>query len=118
MSINADQMKRYAFDKWVDAFGIPYRGDGTDDYDMYGYFDNVYLQGDDQKAFNPMDGHMHYPDTYKLPNHDSFSMESQYWEPGMPGRVWAGNLLLDLDQGRIHRNDVRNMLERKFGSGL
>lgn len=53
------------------------------DYDLRGAF-----QANSQQAAN---GHL--PDTYKKPNHMTFSDESQYSTPQMPGGHWsdAGN---------------------------
>jgi hypothetical protein len=30
----------------------------------------------------------HFPDTYKLPGHPTFSMESQFYQPGMKAGFW------------------------------
>jgi hypothetical protein len=32
----------------------------------------------------------HFPDTYKLPQHPTFSIESQYYRPGMKAGYWTG----------------------------
>lgn len=52
----------------------------TYDYDMRGAW----------KAGISQAGNGHYPDTYKKPNHPTFSAESQYANPAtMPGGVWG-----------------------------
>lgn len=58
---------------------------GKGDYDYYGLFNNT----DKSKlpSFNYMS---HFPDTYKKPNHETFSNESQYAQFGNPG-FWVGN---------------------------
>ncbi len=33
---------------------------------------------------------MHFPDTFKRPDHPKFSVESIYWKPGMPAGRWEG----------------------------
>lgn len=48
------------------------------DYDLRG----AWLQG-------AASGDGHLPDTFKKPNHPTFSMESQYSAPGVAGGVWG-----------------------------
>lgn len=50
----------------------------TEDYDMRGAF----------KAGVTAAGNGHYPDTYKKPNHPTFSSESQYSTPEHAGGRW------------------------------
>ena len=62
----------------------------SDDYDMLG-FTKGYLTGDPRATtgVDPNDKRVHFNDTWKLPNHPSFSNESIYAVgPGYP--VWEG----------------------------
>lgn len=52
------------------------------DYDYYSYFKNNEKNGSVKK---------HFPDTYKRPNHQTFSNESIYSTPENPGGKWEGN---------------------------
>lgn len=58
---------------------IPYSEDLT--YDYYSYFKNGNMNGN-------IEGH--FPDTYKRPNHPTFSNESIYSTPEKPGGQWDG----------------------------
>jgi len=49
------------------------------DYDLYGAY---------KAGLQPSENH-HFPDTFKLPSHPRFSVESIYWQPGMPAGVWG-----------------------------
>ena len=49
------------------------------DYDMRGAW----------RANSQQAGNGHYPDTYKKPNHPTFSRESQYSTPGQTGGEWV-----------------------------
>lgn len=51
------------------------------DYDYYSFFKNQ-GKGDIQN---------HFPDTYKRPNHETFSVESIYSTPENPGGTWEGD---------------------------
>lgn len=54
------------------------------DYDLESYYKSL--------KYNPKDGSadMHLPDTYKLPNHPTFSNESMYHIPGIQeGGEWV-----------------------------
>ena len=50
----------------------------SNDYDMRGYFVDKILGNAQESAMNPADMQLHFPDTYKLPNHPSFSNESMF----------------------------------------
>ena len=64
------------FIAWAKAAG---RENDTQDYDLRG----AWLANAQQAA----NGHL--PDTYKKPNHPTFSDESQYSTPDNPGGQWA-----------------------------
>lgn len=64
----------------------------SNDYNMRGFYQSLSLPGAVNSGVNPNDGQMHYPDTFKLPNHPSFSTESGYYNPStMPNTpTWQG----------------------------
>ena len=47
-----------------------------------------------QKGLVPQNGH--FPDTYKFPNHPTFSVESKYFQPGMPAGRWEGETFIPM----------------------
>lgn len=65
-----------AFQQWLAKTG---RGRDLADYDMRGAY-----AADAQAA-----GNGHLPDTWKKPNHPTFSDESQYASQKSPGGTWA-----------------------------
>jgi hypothetical protein len=38
----------------------------------------------------------HFPDTYKLPTHPTFSDQSQYYQPGMKAGRWEGDTYIPI----------------------
>lgn len=68
----------------------------TPDYDMRGFYKGL-MNGDAMaaSAVNSNDGQMHFPDKWKLPNHQTFSTDSQYYDqssmPDVP--TWSGGAL-------------------------
>ena len=77
------------YKNWIQRNNIP----ESDDYDMRGFFKGI-MTGDSRatSAINPNDGRMHFPDTWKLPNHPKFSTDSLYYNPKtMPNTPsWSG----------------------------
>lgn len=57
-------------------------------YDLRGYYADLVKQG---KQYDVIDPDTHFPDTYKLPGHPTFSIESKYYEPGMDAGFWVGD---------------------------
>lgn len=70
--------KQQAFEAW--RSGLPKNLQSSYDYDLQGAF----LGGENPAA----NGHM--KDTWKKPNHPTFSNESQYNSPETPGGSWTG----------------------------
>ena len=62
----------------------------SNDYDMRGYFLDRMLGAAPPTEINTADLSPHYPDTYKLPNHPSFSNESKY-STGKDDPHWIEN---------------------------
>lgn len=80
---------------WVLRNNIPQ----SDDYDMRGFYRGL-MSGDPRaiSSINPNDNRPHFPDFWKLPNHPTFSTESQYHDkqkmPDTPS--WEGGVLRDV----------------------
>jgi hypothetical protein len=69
-----------AFIKWKDQYAPM---DSGEDYDLRGAFKAGLKPGKDG----------HWPDTFKKPNHPTFSIESIYAPYGQPGR-WQGETFI------------------------
>ena len=71
------------FEGWARINHVPI----TPDYDMRAYW----LHRNDpnmQTQINPNDHHLHFPDTYKTPLHQSFSGESIFANPASHPPMW------------------------------
>lgn len=67
------------------------------DYDLESYYNNLKYNPNESSA------DMHLPDTYKKPNHPTFSSESMYHIPGIQeGGSWTG----DDDQWSFKPSDL------------
>ena len=66
--------------------------DSGKDYDLYGAF-----------RAGVVPTNQHFPDTFKLPNHPTFSIESVYWRPGMPAGRWEGEKFIPMDAAEAKR---------------
>jgi len=60
---------------------------GTSDYDYGGLYNQMMQNRQAQAGYNYEN---HFPDTFKKPNHPTFSDQSQYAMFGNPGN-WVGN---------------------------
>lgn len=47
-----------------------------------------------QKGLVPTNGH--FPDTFKFPNHPTFSVESRFYQPGLPAGRWEGETFIPM----------------------
>lgn len=56
-------------------------------YDWRGLYDEVANHG---KQYEMITQETHFPDTYKMPGHETFSIESKYYKPGMIAGHWEG----------------------------
>lgn len=81
------------FQQWARSHNAPI----TDDYDMRGFW----LHGAHGSQVNPNDHMLHFPDTYKTPLHQSFSGESIYANPAIPGPRWNDRDQLVAPDGTI-----------------
>lgn len=62
------------YKSWVLENRVP----ESNDYDMRGYFYGNTMGTVEKPELNPADMQPHFVDTYKLPNHPSFSNESMF----------------------------------------
>lgn len=77
-----------AFLEWARSGKRDYSKD-TFDYDMRGFW-KAMMQGDEKAKTEMQNGNPHFPDTYKKPNHPSFSNESKYHgADGHQGGRWS-----------------------------
>lgn len=88
--------------------------DNNPDYDMEGY-----IKENPTALFNH-EGH--YPDTYKLPNHPTFSDESKYHSSATPGGHWSregfyapSDYVLNRQEG--WNNFLKRFYEQERGTG-
>jgi hypothetical protein len=102
------------FQAWLAQNRVPYDPSPTADYDMRGFF-NTMRRGDSTAAaaIDPNDQRLHYPDTYKMPNHPSFSGESRWAGPVAP--QWNAQDQLVSPGGRILFDDRAQQLLRALG---
>ena len=66
------------FDEWfaeAKANGVIHPDDNGEDYDFKGFWKDMIKNSKDGEAYN---AEAHFPDTYKKPNHETFSVESKY----------------------------------------
>lgn len=98
----------------------------SDDYNMRGYFKAMSLPGMQSSGINANDGQMHYPDTFKLPNHETFSTDSGYydprtmpntptWEGGPIGRTGGESWTLRRPNGRVVASEAPWILRKLTG---
>lgn len=89
-----DPKQEQAFQTWRKDNKVPFDASAKSDYDMRGFYQAL-TTGDPRAttAINPNDGRLHFPDTWKTPNHATFSNESIYATPAAPS--WQGNKLVD-----------------------
>lgn len=92
-----------AYQKWYNDNNIAQIE--NNDYDFYSYYRNGNTQPHKQGD--------HFPDIYKLPNHETFSNESIYSVPEHPGGTWKGNTYIPVkkfQKGGYSRQDLYNYL--------
>lgn len=59
-----------------------------------------------RQGVNPDPVSGHFPDTYKLPGHPTFSVESQYYKPGMPAVKWEGERPIPYNEWAVSLADL------------
>lgn len=85
-----------AFDAWLKAGGDrdPFHPDQH--YDLLGAF-RAGLKREGKGG--------HLPDTFKLPGHPTFSVESQYYKPGMAAGKWEGDTYIPIPASKQYEID-------------
>lgn|ERR1700688_1154106 len=81
--------ERQQYNSWVIQNNVPI----SDDYNMEQFYkESLNPLSGISSSINPNDGQMHYPDNFKLPNHPTFSTQSNYYNPEtMPDTpTWQG----------------------------
>lgn len=98
------------FRNWADKSGITGYDDPDAHYDMRGYY--LAQQAGDPNAVQA--SNQHFPDTYKLAAHPTFSNESQY--ANGPAPHWVDNGLLVSPGGQLIKNEATNygLPKRRF----
>lgn len=84
----------------------------SNDYNMRGFYQSLQVPNAKGGSINPNDGMMHYPDTFKLPNHETFSTDSGYYDPSTMKDTpsWVG--------GKIGNTDYESWALRKPSGGI
>jgi hypothetical protein len=80
-----DPKEESQFQNWVKENAVPFDPTERADYDMRGFW-KAAKSGDPRAStqVNPNDGKMHFPDVWKTPYHQSFSVQSQYATAAAP----------------------------------
>lgn len=81
------------YEEFVKTANPDYIGD---DYDLEAAYKNLPLKTMQAWAKDPEKNHL--PDTYKKPNHPTFSNESMYYKEGMPAVKWEGDKAIPINQ--------------------
>lgn len=97
-----------AFQQWVNTGNVPM----SNDYDMRGYWTALQQGKAQPPKVDPNDGRLHYPDTFKLPGHETLSSESKYAGPDAPS--WKGDELVS-PSGKVVFQDTPDSVVRKGG---
>jgi len=105
----------YHFRKWGQRQGLenwngnPFKGTDMSpysDYDMPGYW----KAGATGAGMDMASAEVHYPDTYKKPGHETFSIESKYATPQRFGGVWSGDTYVPEQTQNTFLEYVRSLM--------
>ena len=89
-----------AFQRWAAKNRVRLDAGWNEDYDMRGLWKANPNATPDERG--------HWPDTFKLPNHPTFSNQSIYATPDAP--QWYGKRLIDA-QGRLIADESKSPLD-------
>ena len=96
-----DKINNLEFQNWYSKIANS-KGLSTNPYDKEHYYDYLGYYNDKIKtapytleSMRIMFPYSHFPDTYKLPGHPTFSNESIYSTPEHKGGHWEGNTFID-----------------------
>ena len=107
------------FNKWYSYIaGVKGLSTNPDDpehyYDWRGLYDDVASHGKQYETITP---DTHFPDTYKLPGHETFSIESKYYKPGMIAGHWEEDNFIPTPFGLEEMEARQQYAETRFKSG-
>jgi len=107
ISLPKDASEWKAFNAWLKKNGDVDPYNPAQHYDLLGAFRAGFNRVDSKGNFaplvrDPVTGHFisggHLPDTFKLPGHPTFSIQSKYYKPGMPSGKWEGDKYIPIDR--------------------
>lgn len=105
--------KESEFQKWVKTNKVPFdMAAPVTDYDMRGFWQA--LEAKDPRAVSAIastDNQLHYPDYWKTPYHESFSVESQWANP-KKAPIWNELDQLVLPDGTVVYDERAVQLEK------
>ena len=108
-----------AFYKWYQYYSRVTNSDPNPDapehhYDYRGYFDEIESK---QHQYDVITPDIHLPDTYKLPGHETFSIESKYYKPGMMAGHWEGDNFVPIPFSLEEMEARQQYAETRFKRG-
>jgi len=108
-----------AFDKWYQYYSKITGSNPNPDapehhYDYRGYFDEIESK---QHQYDVITPDIHLPDTYKLPGHETFSIESKYYKPGMMAGHWEGDNFIPVPFSLEEMEARQQYAETRFKRG-
>lgn len=100
------------FKKWMQVSkenGTIHPEDNGDDYDFRGFWKDLIKDADNGKDFST---ETHFPDTYKKPNHETFSVESKYAKGNLKkyAGTWNGDEYIPSKERYKDRKDIAEIL--------
>ena len=107
--------ERRAFDQWIDAMSakLGWRLNPDDPtYDYRGFWRSQQLGGRGM-GLDPGSGEMHFPDTFKTPEHPTFSRESIYATPDAP--YWTDKDVQLDKEGKVTLGYLRELMRQRGG---
>ena len=107
------------FNKWYKhvstTLGLDPNPDAKEHYyDYRGFYNELVNQGKQYELVTP---DFHFPDTYKLPGHETFSIESKYYKPGMIAGHWEGDVYRPTPFDEEEMKLRQGWAESRFKSG-
>ena len=108
--LSKDEEKEFV--KWMQASkeqGIIHPDDNGDDYDFRGFWKDIVKNNDNEQNYST---ETHFPDTYKKPNHETFSVESKYAKGNLKKYAgsWDGEEYIPPKEKYKDRKDVAEIL--------
>ena len=107
-----------AFDRWYKYYSQVTGNDSDPDapehhYDYRGYFDEIASK----QPYKVLTPDVHLPDTYKLPGHETFSVESKYYKPGMIAGHWEEDKFMQTPFSEEEMEARQQYAETRFKKG-